>query len=136
MFHRGTRAPRGKFASEAQPLDSLFYKTDDENNPQYRSRLVAREFRKGEKPELYSGTPPVELGRALVAKVASAQKDKLRWSETYYKKQSGNLVLNSACKFCSYKHKCWETLQTLPSRVSKSSNPPEVDYVFIGDGNG
>lgn len=22
---------RGKFASEAQPLDSLFYKTDDEN---------------------------------------------------------------------------------------------------------
>jgi hypothetical protein len=54
--------------------------------------------------------------------------------ETYYKKPSGNLVLPSACKFCSFKHKCHKTLQTLPSRVSKSANPPEVDYVFIGDG--
>ena len=54
--------------------------------------------------------------------------------ETYFKKQSGNLVLNNACKFCSFKHKCWEGLKTLPSRVSKAKNPPEVDYVFIGDG--
>ena len=55
--------------------------------------------------------------------------------ETYYKKPSGNLVLPSACKFCSFKHKCHPTLQPLPSRVSKSATPPEVDYVFIGDGN-
>ena len=55
-------------------------------------------------------------------------------AETYYKKQSGNMVLPNACKFCSFKHKCWDTLQTLPSRVSKSANPPEVDYVLIGDG--
>ena len=55
--------------------------------------------------------------------------------ETYYKKPSGNLVLASGCKFCSFKHKCHPTLQTLPSRVSKSSNPPEVDYIFIGDEN-
>ena len=54
--------------------------------------------------------------------------------ETFYKKPSGNLVLNSSCKFCSFKHKCWESLQTLPSRVSKSKNPPQVDYVLIGDG--
>jgi hypothetical protein len=54
--------------------------------------------------------------------------------ETFYKKPSGNLVLNSSCKFCSFKHKCWDTLKTLPSRVSKSKNPPQVDYVFIGDG--
>ena len=54
--------------------------------------------------------------------------------ETYFKKQSGNLVLNSACKFCSFKHKCWKGLKTLPSRVSKAKNPPEVDYVLIGDG--
>ena len=53
--------------------------------------------------------------------------------ETYYKKPSGNLVLPPECKFCDYKHKCHKTLQTLPSRVSKSPNPPEVDYVFIGD---
>ena len=53
--------------------------------------------------------------------------------ETYYKKQSGNLVLPNGCKFCDFKRKCHPTLQTLPSRVSRSANPPEVDYVFIGD---
>ena len=54
--------------------------------------------------------------------------------ETYYKKPSGNLVLPPECKFCDFKHKCHKTLQTLPSRVSKSPNPPDVDYVFVGDG--
>ena len=54
--------------------------------------------------------------------------------ETYFKKQSGNLILNDTCKYCSFKHKCWDTLQTLPSRVSKAKTPPQVDYVFIGDG--
>lgn len=56
--------------------------------------------------------------------------------ETYRKVQSGNLVLASGCKFCDFKHKCHPTLQTLPSRVSKAAVKPEVDYVFIGDGNG
>jgi len=54
--------------------------------------------------------------------------------ETYYKKPSGNLVLPGECRFCDFKHKCHPTLQTLPSRVSKSPNPPDVDYVFVGDG--
>ena len=53
--------------------------------------------------------------------------------ETYYKKPSGNLVLPGSCKFCAFKHKCHPTMQTLPSRVSKSSSPPDVDYIFIGD---
>ena len=56
--------------------------------------------------------------------------------ETYYRKPTGNIVLPSGCKFCSFKHKCHPTLQSLPSRASKSANPPEVDYVFIGDDNG
>ena len=55
-------------------------------------------------------------------------------AETYFKKPSGNMTLASECKFCSYKQKCWPQLQTLPSRVSKAKNPPEVDYVSIGDG--
>lgn len=55
-------------------------------------------------------------------------------AETYFKKPSGNMTLASECRFCSYKQKCWPQLQTLPSRVSKAKNPPEVDYVFIGDG--
>jgi len=53
--------------------------------------------------------------------------------ETYRKKASGNLVLNSACKFCAYKHKCWPNLTTEPSRVSQAAEKPMVDYVFIGD---
>ena len=53
--------------------------------------------------------------------------------ETYFKKPSGNLKLNATCGFCAYKHKCWPNLKTLPSRVSKASEKPMVDYVFIGD---
>jgi hypothetical protein len=53
--------------------------------------------------------------------------------ETFYRKPTGNIVLPSACKWCDFKHKCHPTLQTLPSRASKAANPPEVDYVFIGD---
>ena len=56
--------------------------------------------------------------------------------ETFYKKQTGNLVLPSECKFCSFKHKCHPNMQTLPSRPSKALNPPLVDYVYIGDGLG
>lgn len=56
--------------------------------------------------------------------------------ETFYRKPTGNIVLPSACKWCDFKHKCHPTLQTLPSRASKAANPPEVDYVFIGDQNG
>jgi len=56
--------------------------------------------------------------------------------ETFYRKPTGNIVLPSACKFCSFKHKCHTTLQTQPSRASKAKNPQDVDYVFIGDQNG
>jgi hypothetical protein len=51
--------------------------------------------------------------------------------ESYYKKKSGNLVLNPSCHFCSYKHKCWPTLKALPSKVSKAANPPIVEYVLV-----
>ena len=54
--------------------------------------------------------------------------------ETYRKKASGNLKLDTTCGFCAYKHKCWPGLQTLPSRVSTAKELPMVDYVFIGDG--
>ena len=51
--------------------------------------------------------------------------------ETYYKKPSGNLKLGVTCGFCSFKHKCWPTLQSLPSKVSKASSPPQVDYILV-----
>ena len=53
--------------------------------------------------------------------------------ETYRRKPSGNMILPEGCKFCSFKHKCHPTLQTLPSRVSTARVLPQVDYVFIGD---
>ena len=51
--------------------------------------------------------------------------------ETFYRKKTGNWVLPSGCKFCSFKHKCHTNLQPRPSIPSKSKNPQEVDYTYI-----
>jgi len=51
--------------------------------------------------------------------------------ETFYRKKTGNWVLPSSCKFCSFKHKCHTSLQPRPSIPSKSKNPQEVDYTYI-----
>jgi len=53
--------------------------------------------------------------------------------ETYYGKPSGNLKLGIECSLCNYREKCWDNLQVLPSRVSRSSNPPLVNYTKIAD---
>lgn len=53
--------------------------------------------------------------------------------ETFYRKKTGNIVLPSGCKFCSFKHKCHPTLETRSSVTSKAKNPPEVDYVYISE---
>ncbi len=52
-------------------------------------------------------------------------------AETYYRQPSGNTVLNPNCKWCNYKHKCWPDLKVLPSKVSKSKNPPDVEYISL-----
>jgi hypothetical protein len=51
--------------------------------------------------------------------------------ETFYRKPTGNLKLGVECGFCSFKHKCWPNLQTLPSVKSTAQNPPMVDYIFV-----
>lgn len=56
--------------------------------------------------------------------------------EVFNRKATGNIVLPKSCAFCDFKQKCHPTLQTMPSRPSKAQVPPQVDYVFIGDGNG
>ena len=53
--------------------------------------------------------------------------------ETYYGKPSGNLKLGTECSLCNYREKCWDNLQVLPSRVSRSSNPPLINYIKIAD---
>lgn len=51
--------------------------------------------------------------------------------ETHYRKPTGNLKLSTECGFCSYKHKCWDNIQTLPAVKSTAQEPPLVDYVFV-----
>ena len=53
--------------------------------------------------------------------------------ETYYGKPSGNLKLGIECSLCNYREKCWDNLQVLPSKVSRSSNPPLINYVELAD---
>lgn len=45
----------------------------DTANPNYRSRLVAKEFNTGPCPELYAATPPSECLRILLSKAASGR---------------------------------------------------------------
>lgn len=51
--------------------------------------------------------------------------------ETYRRTPSGNMVLNSACKFCDFRRKCWPSLRTLPSKVSQAKDLPYVDYISL-----
>jgi hypothetical protein len=51
--------------------------------------------------------------------------------ETFRKAETGNLKLNMECGFCKHRHKCWPTLQELPSIPSKAKNPPMVNYIHI-----
>jgi len=53
--------------------------------------------------------------------------------ETYYGKPSGNLKLGIECSLCSYRERCWDDLKVLPSKVSRSSNPPLVNYVYLAN---
>ena len=51
--------------------------------------------------------------------------------ETFRKKETGNLVLNKNCSFCSYRFDCWPNLQELPSVMSDAKEPPIVPYVEL-----
>jgi hypothetical protein len=51
--------------------------------------------------------------------------------ETFRGKETGNIVLNKNCTFCDYRHSCWETLEELPSQMSKAKEPKTVQYVKL-----
>lgn len=51
--------------------------------------------------------------------------------ETFRKKETGNLVLNKNCSFCSYRFDCWPNLEELPSVMSDAKEPPIVPYVEL-----
>lgn len=51
--------------------------------------------------------------------------------EFYRKKETGNRVLGTACRFCPHKWKCWPTLQYRTSLVSQASFPQFTYYTHI-----
>ena len=46
-----------------------------------RSRLVAKEFKRGNDPDMFSATPPLEAMKLMVSMVASAQVDVKDWED-------------------------------------------------------
>jgi len=51
--------------------------------------------------------------------------------ELFRGKPTGNKILNSNCKFCSFRFDCWPNLKEVPSVVSKAKEPKIVQYVHI-----
>ena len=49
--------------------------------PNYRSRLVAREFNTSEKTEWYAATPPGETLRLMFSKLAGDRRNKLMFAD-------------------------------------------------------
>jgi len=56
--------------------------------------------------------------------------------ETFYGKETGRYVLNTECKFCNFRHACWEDRLTEEmSKVSKAKNKPIVSYISMKKGD-
>ena len=53
----------------------------DTTDPNYRSRLVAKEFKTDERPEWYAATPPGECLKVLLSKMAAGKKRKLVYAD-------------------------------------------------------
>ena len=51
--------------------------------------------------------------------------------ETFRGKETGNMVLNKNCTFCSYRQSCWETPQELPAQMSQAKEPKMVQYTSL-----
>ena len=53
----------------------------DTTNPNYRSRLVAKEFKTDERPEWYAATPPSECLKIMISKFASCRSKKMMYAD-------------------------------------------------------
>lgn len=51
--------------------------------------------------------------------------------EYFYKKETGNLILNRECTYCSYKEHCHPTVKCVDSLVSTAQDKPQKYYVKI-----
>ena len=53
--------------------------------------------------------------------------------ETFNGKETGNLVLNKGCTFCSYRKACWPDMKELPAVKSKARDPKIVSYIKLAE---
>ena len=62
-----------------QPIGTRWIDTNkgDSSRPNYRSRLVAKEYKIKDQPELYAATPPTECMRLLISKAAEKKSNKM-----------------------------------------------------------
>ena len=72
-----------------------------------------------------------------IKKLESDEPFKRCYSDTeefFYKKPTGNRVLNFTCGFCPYKRPCWgNQIQYLPQQQSKSKSPKWVWYTQVNN---
>ena len=81
----------------------------DSTRPNYRSRLVAKEFKVKEQPELYAATPPTECMRLLISKAAE--------------KKSNKMIYIDISRAYFYAKSVRPTYVKLPSEDPRSSDP-------------
>lgn len=51
--------------------------------------------------------------------------------EKFRGKETGNLVLNKNCTFCSYRYDCWPEMKELPAVKSAAKEPKIVSYIKL-----
>jgi len=51
--------------------------------------------------------------------------------ETFRKKETGNMILNKNCSFCSYRFDCWPEMVEKPAVMSQAKEPKLVPYVHL-----
>ena len=51
--------------------------------------------------------------------------------EKFRGKETGNLVLNKNCTFCSYRHDCWPDMKEMPAVKSQAKEPKMVAYIKL-----
>lgn len=54
--------------------------------------------------------------------------------ETFYKKKTGNRLLNNTCGFCDFKQHCFPGVRYAANPSSKAKNPPKEYYTVLVEG--
>ena len=53
--------------------------------------------------------------------------------EKFRGKETGNMVLNKNCNFCSYRYDCWPEMIDKPAVMSQAKEPKIVSYISLAD---